>query len=58
MREGSGTWLVYRALKAGRTTVRDISIHAHLSEQDTRTYLGRLKRRGLVEYVPAKYKLA
>ena len=55
MIEGSGTWRVLRALKAGRNTVREIAVHAHLSERDTRTYLGRLKRKKLIEKQPARY---
>lgn len=52
----SGTERVLDAIDAGRKTVKDISVHAHLSEADTRTYLGRLRNRGEVEKVPAQYK--
>ena len=53
----SGCQRVLQAISKGRKTVSDIAVMAHLSKADTRTYLTRLKRRGLIEKEPAKYSL-
>lgn len=55
MNDNSDCAKVWRAVLKGWRTVEDIAAHAHLSKADTRTYLTRLAKRGLVEREPAKY---
>lgn len=53
----SGTKRCKAAIEAGRHTVPEIAVHAHVSQTDAQTYLKRLKDRGIVEKIPARWIL-
>ena len=55
MKKDSACGRCYAAILSGRRTVREIAVFAHISDADSRTYLTRLRKSGLIEKEPAYY---